>query len=61
MPDHDQPTGDRPAAGKESRDADQHEVDELEEAERQDPDAPALGAVDGGTELSDPPEPQEPG
>jgi hypothetical protein len=33
----------------------------VDEVRRQDPEAPALGAVEGGDELADPPEPQEPG
>jgi hypothetical protein len=35
--------------------------DEVEQAEKEDPDAPALGAVDDGEQVPDPPEPQEPG
>lgn len=33
---------------------------EVDQARRQDPDAPALGAVDDGDEVTDPPEPHEP-
>src|ERR687897_3288104 len=32
----------------------------VDEVRRQDPEAPALGAVEGADELADPPEPQEP-
>jgi hypothetical protein len=35
--------------------------DSVEETRRVDPDAPALGAVDGAEDVDELPEPQEPG
>jgi hypothetical protein len=56
-----------PMPGRDAKPADEKPADESEspsevdQAKRQDPDAPALGSVDDGDEVTDPPEPQEPG
>jgi hypothetical protein len=58
MSDHAPETEDEYPAEEEGDDS---TSDQTDEARRQDPDAPGLGAVDGGEELPDLPEPQEPG
>ena len=58
MSDHPpEPEGEHPA----DEDEDDSTPDPIDEAKRQDPEAPGLGAVDGSDELPDLPEPQEPG
>ena len=55
MPDHE-----RADRGEPADDDGSAADDQVDEVIRQDPDAPALGAVDDGTRLADPPEPHEP-
>lgn len=56
----------RIVAGSASREAHKEQKDtpktgSVEETRRADPDAPALGAIDGAEEIEELPEPQEPG
>jgi hypothetical protein len=52
----DPPDSERPRDEQDTRGS-----DPVDEAKRVDPEAPALGAVDGAEELAELPEPQEPG
>jgi hypothetical protein len=60
----DEAMAERPAEPGSERQGDEQDTsrsDAIEQTRRVDPDAPALGAVDGAEDAEDLPEPQEPG